>query len=371
MTVTNIGIIQQPDCWTMIPVPKKEDIKTGMTLAGIARNTEGFINAIRGSGNTHLHHLKCLSALKGIFSLQDIADVIKKMPNATTLKNIENTLSIVSKTGDVAGAAKSMASFLKGVGAVSKSAIAWTAPLGIACIPLEVIGLGLDIKALVKTCRFASKLTQAAVLEKQTEDYTEEDYRSGMSVIENQRKKDKGFIKANFSKDETQFAHRLMMIEACAKERIASANPDVKKEGKEILKTTMETLSKRISTKKWSQTLSLIASIVGLVAGLILTFTPLAPLGLALVIGISVFSLGKKFIYDKRKEKQFNKDIEGVYHRAITEQLQLKAKADQHKPGKVSEWTKLIKQIELELASKQQFGKVMEQLKKKSQLIAA
>ncbi len=350
--MTSIHMISSSPSWDsvlQIAAGIKENTPLVLNATGIATGGEALVKEVMKTDGGCFKHLECLSVIGGLFAIKDIVQTAGKFAHAKAPRKIESAFVIASNIGDVGASVSSFARFLKGAGAVTEKAIAWIKPLGIVCTGFEVIGVSLNVKRLVNTCRMATQFKQATGLEKKDDDYTFADYQKGVQLILDHRVKDQDFIKDHFYKNETELAHRLMVIGACAQQKIASADLKDQAEGKRSLRITMQTLSQRLTTKKWSHTLSLVAGVISLVAGLVLLFTPLAPLGLGLMVLGSVISLGSTFIYKRIMDKQFQKAMEDQYRKAVGE-VSKKAMQD-------------IKQERLEKAYKEQHKKVMAELK--------
>ena len=182
-----------------------------------------------------------------------------------------------------------------------------TGPLSIACAVLQGGGMILTAKSLVETHRFSVIFNKSAALEKPLEDYALEDYAAGRQLIETNQAKEKSFVGKHFDTSGKKMIDRLHAIEAVAKQALSSANPKEVIEGKQQLQTTMQTLSGRLTSKKWSNVRSLVAGAIGNI-GFGLTYSPCPPAGFALS-GISGVMSIANFVYDKHRTGQFEANL--------------------------------------------------------------
>lgn len=199
---------------------------------------------------------------------------------------------------------------LAGIGCNASTLSSMTNIVKIVASPLSIVfaifqgfGMVLTVKNLAETHRFSVIFNKSAALDKAAEDYAVEDFASGRRLIETNQTKEKSFVAKHFNTSSDKLIARLHAIEAVAKQAIASANPQEVLEAKQQLKTTMQTLSGRLTSRKWSNALNLLASTVSTV-GFGLSYSPCPIAGFALSgIGAGM-SIGN-FFHDKYKTAQF------------------------------------------------------------------
>lgn len=176
-------------------------------------------------------------------------------------------------------------------------------PLSIVFAVFQGFGMVLTTKNLIETHRFSIIFNKSAALDKPTGDYAQEDFASARQLIETNQAKEKSFVAKHFDTSSDKLIARLHAIEAVAKQAIASVNPKEVLEAKQQLKTTMQTLSGRLTSRQWSNALNLLASTVSTV-GFGLSYSPCPIAGFALSgIGASM-SIGN-FFHDKYRTAQF------------------------------------------------------------------
>ena len=205
--------------------------------------------------------------------------------------------SIFASFGFQASTLNSMSSFVTTV----------TGPMSIVFAIFQGFGMVLTAKNLAETHRFSVIFNKSAALKKPVEDYAMEDYIAARKLIETNQTKEKSFVGKHFETSPKKLIARLHAIEAVAKQALSSANPQEVLDGKQKLQTTMQTLSNRLTSKKWSNALSLLASTIGNV-GFGLLYSPCPPAGIAL----SAISCGMSianFVHDKHKTGQFEMDL--------------------------------------------------------------
>ena len=229
-----------------IRMPTSEQVTLTLRIASLARMLESWIVEIKGSERGPMRYLGCLCGISAFRTLRGIVQTSKEIPSAPGFKKVEKLIDVSSKVVDVADYATCFAWFLKGVGAVTEKAIAWTEPLEIACIPLDILSLGFDTFDAVGATKFSAELKKTVAAAKWNEKDVFSVYRKAVKPIYDRI--DNDFISEHFSSDVPEFARRLTMIETRAQQKLQSSKAETKAEGKEILKATVETLKNRVTT---------------------------------------------------------------------------------------------------------------------------
>lgn len=303
-------------------------ISTGETVVHVATNvftTEKVslgikvANVVRYIGcasNKLLNNTKSLPTV-GVLKLMNLGTVplaiyeigrsVFSAAKASLNEKVDAVLGIISTIGTLGDIASTTAQGLAAVGAVASKAIAWATPLAIASAAVEGVGLFLTIKSLIETHRFSKALKQTAALEKPVEEYSVEDFTKGRLLIIDKQNIEKSFTGKHLKTDSTKLNERLLQIESKAQEMIDSDNPQRVREGKQKLQTMMQSLSQRMTSKKWSNALTILSGIVGLV-GLGVLFSPCPPAGFILLAISGVLSM-VNFFYEKTRTARLEKSL--------------------------------------------------------------
>lgn len=234
-------------------------------------------------------------------AIHSLANSIFDLLSATDSSKVDAGLTAVSEVGNLGDATATFCKGLGAVGLVAAEAVSWATPLCIASSCLTLAGVVVLTKHIAEKTRFQNKFVEEAGLVKNENSYTLEDFKKGINFVK------EGSNTKKFYDDETKLMERLSQIQITAEKKLSSQDKTENEEGQKILHTTMNSLKNRISTKKWSDALSLLAAAVGLI-GFVIIFTPLAPVGLAL-LGISpIISLGN-LAYRKIRTQQFEEAL--------------------------------------------------------------
>lgn len=304
-------------------------IHTGETIADVVKNISHpekisllvkVTNLARHIGSSskkmldNIKHLPTVGVMKLItlglapLAIYDIFVSVFSSIRASTNEKIDVALGVIATVGSLGDTAATTAEGLAGVGAVAIQTLGWLTPLAIVSAALEGVGMILITKSLIETHRFSTLFNEVAALDKPVEDYSLEDFSKARLLVEAKQAQEKTFIGKHFETNSEKLRNRLMAIENEVQEMLMSGDQQLIMEGKRKLQTTMQILSKRMSMKKWSNVLTLLAGAVSFV-GLGLLFTPSSPAGFVLLAVSSVISLAN-FFAGKAITNRFEKDLE-------------------------------------------------------------
>lgn len=241
------------------------------------------------------------------FGIYEIGMLIYSAQKVSISEKIDALLGVTAAVGSLGEITANIAEGLTAVGLVAAKAIAWATPLGLICAGIQVANMVLTAKSLAETHRFSKIFNQVARWDRPVEECLLEDYKKMRQLIEKEQTQEKSFIDKHFKTNGDHLIERLQAIESKAQLMLASANPLDISQAKNDLKRTMQALSKRMTTKKWSNALSLLIGAVSFI-GVGLLFSPCPPAGfavLALTSGMSII----QFFVEKMNTTQFEKEL--------------------------------------------------------------
>lgn len=290
-------------------VAKVEHVSLSVKVASAARYAINcFKEALSKANESRFPNCMKLAVIAMLpFYLFDMVQAIKSIAGAKLLERIDAGLKIVANIGAIGDAISTVAEGLAAVGAVALKAIKWATPLFLVSLPFEAFGMVVTGKSLGETHRFKKLFDQETGLAKKLEEYSMEDFRRGLTLIDEKCKDQKQFIAKHFRTNEEKFADRLIDIETKAHALLDSGDEQQVLEGKKMLKTTMELLSKRMSAKIARDSVSLTIDTVGFV-GVGLLFSPAVGVGFGVLALSGVASIGN-YIADKVITKRFEKRL--------------------------------------------------------------
>lgn len=218
----------------------------------------------------------------------------------------EILLKMVSNVSSIGYAFWTFMSALQDAGVHSKL-MAGLPILGIVSAAFEGIAMTLDFKGVFDTARVSLQFEKQVNLAKKIEEYTLIDFRQGLKFIEEAHGKEPLFINKYFDTEEEWLIDHLLEIERISQTALFSGNPEETMAAKTLMHSTMHSLQKRLTTKKWSHCLNLNASAVSLI-GVGLLFSPIPTVGLGLFAVSGLINLGTYF-YKKKATRQFKIEL--------------------------------------------------------------
>jgi len=240
------------------------------------------------------------------FALHELAMSVYNIAKTTLNEKIDIFLGAVSNIGGVLDVVANIGEGLAAVGSVAVKTVTWATPLSIAAAAIESIGMVLTAKKMMETVQFSKAFHQAAKLTESSEDKSA-NYKKVCQLILEGQSQESSFIGKHFGVDSEKLEQRLLEIEQEANLKLSSEDEEVVEEGKQILQTTMQTLSSRITRTNWSHALSLLASTVSII-GFGILFSPCPPAGFILLAVSSVVSIGSYFV-NKYLDIGFEEDM--------------------------------------------------------------
>ncbi|HEV8050953.1 MAG TPA: hypothetical protein VGP47_00545 [Parachlamydiaceae bacterium] len=280
-------------------------VKIAKLVRYIGSTSEHLLNNLRGRPAVGVLKLMTLGLLP--LTVYKLASGIFSVAKSSINEKIDALLGFIDSAGSLAEITAKTAEGLSAIGKVAANAVAWAAPLTIASAVLQSCGMILTAKSLSETHRFSIIFTQSAALDKTDLEYSLDDYKTAKQLIITNQTKEKSFVAKHFNADSKKMFVRLQEIEDLAVQLISSANPQFQLEGKQKLKITMQMLSDRLTSKKWSNSLSLLAGAVGNI-GFAVVFSPCPAAGFILSAISGAVSLAN-FFRDKYRTIQFEKAI--------------------------------------------------------------
>lgn len=293
-------------------VLQKDTAVFGIKLASAARYSQVCIDEaiLQKFGKHSLRYLKGTGFLNGYFALQAIKPRITHFSKETRSDKVDSAITIISKAGVFGESVEASYSFLNEVGLITNAA-KWSRPLLVVCLGCEIIGSALAVKGLVTAHQISGSLEKQVKSDKN--ELSLEDYRKSIKVILDKRDASQDFIKEFIHQDEALIAHRLMVIEANAAQKLKSSNPDEVAQARKSLKGTAEALKTRMEQNKNINRISLVAAAVSIAGSFVLFLTSLVALPFGMFAGAGLLSLGNTYGYKKRIEDQFKKTIFSNY----------------------------------------------------------
>lgn len=303
-------------------------INLGLNVIDCAINVE---RAVRGFiGRAHLTHFTkyaCgLDALSAILQIKDIVQLIAGSTKVAMKEKFQCAIQVISSIGALGGSVCDFMSFLSSVKVFAPiHALTVISPVSFV---VESVILGLHIWDIHKARGHLKKFRAASGLSKKPSEFTVEDFRNGRKFIIQDQEKCKikrvtSLTSKYFLGNAKKLNKGLEKIEQTALERlekaqiaIESGDEEQAMEGQKLkdevhqsLRKTMKTLNKRIVSTIWSRALSIVALAVTAVAIAVLTFTPFAPIGYTLLLGVTLGEIAKQCIYQKIKDRAFKKEL--------------------------------------------------------------
>lgn len=275
-------------------ISKPANITLALTTARCARFTEGFIKSWQGIpiSKFALHKLKLLVLGGAILLTQDIIRIAKNSLHLPRREKIEAALSIIGNLGSIGLCTRIFTEGLASIGAISAKIIPKTNPLVAVSGAFETVGIGLETKWLTDTFSFSTQFKKHAGLNKSASEYTLKNYQDGLSFINTTKTKVHQFVLKYFYENETELFKKLSGIEKAASTQLQSQDPNEVKAAKNSLHQAMQNLHERVTAKKWSHALKIIASSANLIGTGLLVFTPVAPyIGFGALLTSGLFSL--------------------------------------------------------------------------------
>lgn len=251
------------------------------------------------SGSLQLFSLGCVPIV-----IAGIASGLFSSLKTTVNEKIDIGLDIAASIGSLGEIAADTADGLAAVGAVASGAL-WTTPLAIASAVIQGLGMILTTKNLVETHRFSVLFHKESGLSKSLREYSLEDYTKIRQLIVERHEQEKSFVGKHFDTDGGKLVERLLAIETAAKAALSSGISKEVLRGKHMLKATMQKLANKMTDKKWSHSVSLLAGTVSYI-GFGVLFSPLAPIGYGMLATSGVISL-TNFFMDKFNGWRFEK----------------------------------------------------------------
>lgn len=286
-----------------------EKISVAVKLAGVVRNIGNTSKEmLNNSKRLPVVGVLKLTAIALIpLTIYEIASSIFSVVKTSFNEKLDIALNVISNLGSLLDITGTIAEGLSAIKVVAKSAVHWAGPLGIVATVIESVGMALKTKNLIETERFSKIFKETAGLDLSDEEYSLENYKKARELVAEKHSQEKTFVSKHLSTDGEKLNERLLAIESEAKEFLASNNLEDVLKGKNKLKTTMQSLSQRMTTKKWSTGLSLLASTISII-GFGLLFSPLPPVGMAFLALSSILSIINLFM-QKAQTKSFEKGL--------------------------------------------------------------
>ena len=247
-----------------------KDPSFGSKVSLCARQTLDSFKNLLGKADSSFKTLKfaCIAAVP--FAIGSTVRAIRSFKGASTSEKIDASLQIVSATGVVVGVTSSIAEGLVGVGKVAAKEIIWATPLAIVGAALGCADIALSAKHLIEGYKFSKAFHRAVG------DSSPENYKEVVELIKYNQESKKSFIRKYLGVDAVKLIGNLEKIE----EEGDSAK----------MKSAIKMLADRLTFERKSQALSLLTSVVSVIAfGLL--FSPAAPLGFALLALSTVSSV--------------------------------------------------------------------------------
>jgi len=291
-----------------------DNIGLAANAATAARYAEFVGRLLIGVPNKQvLGQLRFVSVVGVGLGIKGVYDTTKALAKgATKNEKIEGTLKIISDVSTIGYGVETFAHALHFAKAIHS--VSWTPPLLIASAALNAIAMMLEMKGFRDTNKVSKEFRQQANLSQTVANYTLDDFRRGCNYLLDKKlvkqegqDPDSKFISKYIYPDEAKLTHRLMKIQTDAEQKMNSNDPVEVEKGRKSLHTTMEALSKRITVKKWSHALAVLIDVITLV-GVVLFFTPLAPIGCGLWLISLLLSLANRAVAHKLT-KQFEKVV--------------------------------------------------------------
>jgi len=312
MNVSNIISIGQP--LRVEEVVNPENIGSLIGIASTARLAEiaGRI-LVSGQANTQaLGHLRFLCVVDVGFALKNIYETVKTSVINSTKEKIDALLGVIANLATIIYSVETFGHGLDFVGAIKS--VAWTPPFLITGGVLQTIGMTLEIRKYRDADKICKELHRQANLSKSVGEYTFDDFRQGCDYLLDQRdldsnfgEKDSDFISKNFYKNEAKVFNKLMQVQSEVEVQMDSGKTAEMEKGRKSMHEVMQALSKRITVKKWSHALEVLINVISLV-GVVIFFTPIAPVGYGLWVLCGIMSLtGKAIAYGM--QRQFEKAV--------------------------------------------------------------
>jgi len=231
------------------------------------------------------------------FIIYDLGVSVFTVTQLTFNEKIDVVLSVVSSLGVLGDVIADMAEGLLAIGKVSAQSVVWATPLNIAAVVIASVGMILTTKKVMEVHCFSVLFKEKASLNKTDDEYGLEDFNCARKLIIKRQNEESSFITKNFGKavNEEQFLGRLTAIESEAKILLSSTNSNDVLRGKHKLKSTMQTLSKRLTVNKFSGALNLLIETVGLI-GFAVLFSPCPAAGFGILAVHGVVSLIDFFV---------------------------------------------------------------------------
>jgi hypothetical protein len=179
-------------------------------------------------------------------------------------------------------------------------AFRWLNPLFYASAAFESIGIFLEVDNLRETLKFGKGLSEKVGFNKNSDRLNLDQYNNGLKYLE----ENEGKIEGHLYEDKNRLVTQLVKKQDEARELIEKGEVE---KGEKLLHSTMKGLEQRVTTKKWSRVLSILASAVSIVALAVLIFTPFGAIAAGLFFTSAAISLGTYFLYERRKNKAFEK----------------------------------------------------------------
>lgn len=265
---------------------KQSNVIVMLVSARFARFTEAFVSSIKGSTNPlFLRHLRLLVAGSAYMIGKEMVNTVKAFPKAAFKQKIDYALSLISSIGTEILCAKIFSEGLVGLHLLPKSFAAKTISMYSIGATLEIAGVALEGKGLVETRSFTKEFDTASKIDKWMT-YNKGThlaaYREVRLLIATKKSQDQHFVTKYLWADESQLNATLDAVEVVATQKIQSTDPAENAVGENSLKTTLQALKERISVKKWSHALRILANSVGII-------------GIYMILSASTFTLGCGF----------------------------------------------------------------------------
>jgi len=305
------SMAQNPELKKVVSKAKKEInmIPMAIKMASIFRYTVNATKGLFGISKERYTFggMRLLSFGNIPFAIHNTAKSACNFSKISPNERVDTALQITSHVGSIGDAIGSASQGLASVGAVAVQAVSWASPLAIVSTIIQLAGTVLSVKNYVEIDSFSKELRHQSGLDKDPQEYTLEDFRRGLDLIEKKRNEKTSFISTAFGTNEDKLADRLVAIELEARKALNSGNAEESAKARQNLQETMEHLSKRVTTKKWSISLTILAAAVS-TAGFGASFSPAPPAGYALLGIGSLIGLGT-YVFNRIKTRHFEASL--------------------------------------------------------------
>lgn len=301
--------------WSVVNKTAEVAVKSEQKVLLSVRVASAFryaINSIKGfckfTGSSRFPNgLKLANIVTIPYSIYQIGKSTRELFRGPKNERADAALNITAHAGNIGDATSTFAEGLGAVGAVAVTALTWATPLLGVGLALQTAGMAMTAKSMHETHRFKQIFKEEAGLSKDVSDYTLEDYRKGITAIEEKRNEQKFFISKHFGVDEDKFAESLVEIDSKAQSLLSSDEADEVLQGKKLLQDTMKTLNQRMISKNRFGALSLVIGVVSYI-GVGLLFSPVPAVGFTVLALAGIASI-VAYKVDRTVTKRFEQEL--------------------------------------------------------------